>query len=194
MTGGPNTHRLSDGRSEPSWRLEHRGWGEVRAGKAFAGILARLVPIGEQGSDVHALITEAHCSQDFRAACERGHDAQRALTAARKDVVASRARLDVARRAAGEQMTVMPALGGLFLRPRSQQARTRRRASRGVERWRPVMTDQQALALARLIRGRTNSNVNIVRAPFDLPTGYLLVTFVVGGFTCGIAPDGSVSS
>jgi len=56
------------------------------------------------------------------------------------------------------------------------------------------MTDEQALALARLMRGRANSNVNIIREPFDLPTGYLLVTFVIGGFTCGIAPDGSVSS
>jgi hypothetical protein len=56
------------------------------------------------------------------------------------------------------------------------------------------MTDEQALALAWLMRGRTNSNVNVVRDPFDLPAGYMLVTFVVGGFTCGIAPDGSVSS
>jgi hypothetical protein len=56
------------------------------------------------------------------------------------------------------------------------------------------MTDDQAIALARLMRGRTNSNVSIVREPFDLPAGYMLVTFVVGGFTCGIAPDGSVSS
>ncbi|MGO8906752.1 MAG: hypothetical protein ACLQMH_14205 [Solirubrobacteraceae bacterium] len=56
------------------------------------------------------------------------------------------------------------------------------------------MTDGQALALARLMRGCTNSNVNIIREPFDLPAGYILVTFVVGGFTCGIAPDGSVSS
>jgi hypothetical protein len=56
------------------------------------------------------------------------------------------------------------------------------------------MTDEQALALARLMRGRTNSNVSIVHGRFDLPAGYLLVTFVLGGFTCGIAPDGSVSS
>jgi hypothetical protein len=56
------------------------------------------------------------------------------------------------------------------------------------------MTDEQALALARLMRARANSNVTVVREPFDLPAGYLLVTFVVGGFTCGIAPDGSVSS
>ncbi len=56
------------------------------------------------------------------------------------------------------------------------------------------MTDEQALALARLMRGRSNSNVNIMREPFDLPAGYVLVTFVAGGFTCGIAPDGSVSS
>jgi hypothetical protein len=56
------------------------------------------------------------------------------------------------------------------------------------------MTDEQALALARLMRQRRDSNVNIVREPFDLPAGYVLLTFVVGGFTCGIAPDGSVSS
>jgi hypothetical protein len=56
------------------------------------------------------------------------------------------------------------------------------------------MTDEQALALGRLMRGRPNSNVDIVREPFDLPPGYMLVTFVVGGVTCGIAPDGSVSS
>jgi hypothetical protein len=56
------------------------------------------------------------------------------------------------------------------------------------------MTDEQALALAWLMRGRLDSNVNLVREPFGLPAGYLLVTFVVGGFMCGIAPDGSVSS
>jgi hypothetical protein len=56
------------------------------------------------------------------------------------------------------------------------------------------MTDEHALTLARLIRGRATSKVKIVRDPFDLPAGYMLVTFVVGGFTCGIAPDGRVSS
>jgi hypothetical protein len=56
------------------------------------------------------------------------------------------------------------------------------------------MTDEQALALARLMRGRRNSNVTIAQRPFGLPTGYVLVRFVAGGFTCGIAPDGSVSS
>ena len=56
------------------------------------------------------------------------------------------------------------------------------------------MTDKQALTLARLMRGRTDSNVNIVTEPFDLPAGYILAMFVLGGFTCGIAPDGSVSS
>ena len=56
------------------------------------------------------------------------------------------------------------------------------------------MTDDQALALARLMRQRPGSNVSIVREPFDLPDGYMLVTFAAGGFTCGIAPDGSVSS
>jgi hypothetical protein len=56
------------------------------------------------------------------------------------------------------------------------------------------MTDEQCLALARLMRQRLNSNVSIVREPFDLPSGYVLVTFVVDGFTCGIAPEGTVSS
>jgi len=56
------------------------------------------------------------------------------------------------------------------------------------------MTDDQSIALGRLVRGRPNSNVNIVREPFDLPAGYMLMTFVVAGFTCGIAPDDSVSS
>jgi|GEM_PF-6106272 hypothetical protein len=56
------------------------------------------------------------------------------------------------------------------------------------------MTGEQALALARLMRDRPDSNVSILRAPFDLPDGYLLVMFAVGGFTCGIAPDGRVSS
>jgi hypothetical protein len=56
------------------------------------------------------------------------------------------------------------------------------------------VTDPQASSLARLMRARVDSNVNIVREPFDLPAGYILVTFVVGGFTCGIAPDGTVSS
>ena len=56
------------------------------------------------------------------------------------------------------------------------------------------MTNPQALALARLMRSRLDSNVSIARAPFDLPAGYILAMFVLGGFTCGIAPDGSVSS
>ena len=56
------------------------------------------------------------------------------------------------------------------------------------------MTGEQALALAHLMRDRPNSNVSIVRAPFDLPERYLLVTFAAGGFTCGIAPNGDVSS
>ncbi len=56
------------------------------------------------------------------------------------------------------------------------------------------MTDEQAQALARLMRQRPDTNVNIIRKPFDLLKGYMLVAFVVDGFTCGIAPDGSVSS
>jgi hypothetical protein len=50
------------------------------------------------------------------------------------------------------------------------------------------MTDEQAIALARLMRARTDSNVSIVREPFDLPSGYVLVAFAVGGFACGIGP------
>jgi len=56
------------------------------------------------------------------------------------------------------------------------------------------MTDEQARALARLMRDRTGSDVQIRTAPFDLPAGYVLVTFLASGFTCGIAPDGTVSS
>lgn len=53
---------------------------------------------------------------------------------------------------------------------------------------------EQALALARLMTNREPSNVSIAVAPFDLPAGYWLVRFERSGFTCGIAPDGSVSS
>ena len=56
------------------------------------------------------------------------------------------------------------------------------------------MTEPQARSLARLMDARLDSNINIAREPLGLPPGYILVTFVVGGFTCGIAPDGSVSS
>jgi hypothetical protein len=56
------------------------------------------------------------------------------------------------------------------------------------------MTDEQALALARLARDR-EANFSVHRAPFDLPTGYIMVVFSDRTqFTCGIAPDGSVSS
>lgn len=61
------------------------------------------------------------------------------------------------------------------------------------------VTSEQALALAEQMNNRPNQLVEIVRNVFDLPDGYLLVNFGggqtrSGGFTCGIAPDGKVSS
>lgn len=50
-------------------------------------------------------------------------------------------------------------------------------------------TVEQANALAR----RGASVKLIAHRPFDLPADYLLVEYE-DGFTCGIAPDGSVSS
>lgn len=55
-------------------------------------------------------------------------------------------------------------------------------------------TSVQALALASLVRQRAEESVVMRTRPFDLPDGYWLVTFEPSGFTCGIAPDGSVSS
>lgn len=61
-----------------------------------------------------------------------------------------------------------------------------------VDRYRVELpTVEQANALRR---GRRERQVASVQArPFDLPADYLLVTYD-DGFTCGIAPDGSVSS
>lgn len=59
------------------------------------------------------------------------------------------------------------------------------------------MTDEQGLALARLMRDRYDAAVAIHRFPFDLPRGYVEVVFSYrdrSAFSCGIAPDGSVSS
>lgn len=58
----------------------------------------------------------------------------------------------------------------------------------------PYGGDAQSTALARLMRDRPEQNVSIMRKPFDLPDGYVMVTFAPSGFTCGIAPDGSVHS
>lgn len=56
-------------------------------------------------------------------------------------------------------------------------------------------TNVQALALARLMRDRPHSGgCSINTEPFDLPNGYWLVVFTLSGFTCGIAPNGDVSS
>ena len=61
------------------------------------------------------------------------------------------------------------------------------------------MTDEQGLALARLMRDRPGGLVSIRRKPFALLEGYVEVSFYggfssTGGFECGIAPDGRVSS
>lgn len=55
-------------------------------------------------------------------------------------------------------------------------------------------TNVQALALARLMRDREPSAVHITPRPFDLPEGFVAVTFLASGFECGIAPTGEVSS
>lgn len=64
----------------------------------------------------------------------------------------------------------------------------------GVRELLGEQTNVQALALARLLRGRESTGVHIATEPFDLPDGYWAVEFLRDGFTCGIAPDGSVSS
>lgn len=56
------------------------------------------------------------------------------------------------------------------------------------------MTDEQALALARLSRSR-EANFSVHLRPFDLPDGYIMVVFSdQTQFTCGISPTGDVSS
>lgn len=52
----------------------------------------------------------------------------------------------------------------------------------------------QALALARLLGDREATGVHIATEPFDLPDGYWQAEFLRDGFTCGIAPNGDVSS
>lgn len=57
----------------------------------------------------------------------------------------------------------------------------------------------QALALGRLMRNRQAQLVRITPGGAFLPEGYLAVDFdggqgIPGGFTCGISPDGDVSS
>jgi hypothetical protein len=54
------------------------------------------------------------------------------------------------------------------------------------------ISDPQGTALARLVEQRGDP-VYRNDAPFDLPTGYILVQFS-GGFCCGISPEGEVSS
>jgi anti-sigma factor RsiW len=56
----------------------------------------------------------------------------------------------------------------------------------------------QMLALARLVRDREGQSFRVMPGGLGLPDGYLLVDFDggqhAGGFTCGIAPNGDVSS
>jgi hypothetical protein len=52
--------------------------------------------------------------------------------------------------------------------------------------------DPQNEALVRMVEQRgTPTHLNV--SPFDLPAGYILVRFS-DGFTCGISPEGDVSS
>lgn len=67
-------------------------------------------------------------------------------------------------------------------------------AQRGrvVPRYDELPTKEQLNALAPRIREGHMVTMAAAR-PFDLPEGYLLVAFE-DGFTCGIAPNGDVSS
>lgn len=57
---------------------------------------------------------------------------------------------------------------------------------------------EQALALLRQVKANAPMGTFVVNEPLDLPDGYVQATEQLGpaggGFTCGIAPDGSVSS
>jgi hypothetical protein len=60
------------------------------------------------------------------------------------------------------------------------------------------MTDEQGVTLARLAAGQPSGPIRVLREPYGLPEGFVLVIFPNGrgmdGFTCGIAPDGRASS
>lgn len=58
----------------------------------------------------------------------------------------------------------------------------------------PLPTDAQLSAIKRLAQGREPSSILITPEPFDLPAGYVMVTFQRSGFTCGISREGDVSS
>lgn len=63
-----------------------------------------------------------------------------------------------------------------------------------VDRYRVELpTVEQANALARLAQGRSAKVASVMSRPFDLPADYLMVVYE-DGFTCGIAPNGDVSS
>lgn len=55
-------------------------------------------------------------------------------------------------------------------------------------------TREQDAALERLSIGQGGEQAVVEMGPFDLPPGYMLVHFPKSGFTCGISPDGDVSS
>lgn len=54
----------------------------------------------------------------------------------------------------------------------------------------PTRAHLEALRVRLLLRPQ---NVQLFLRPFDLPSDYVLAQFA-DGFTCGIAPDGAVSS
>ena len=62
---------------------------------------------------------------------------------------------------------------------------------------RGVPTDEQALALARLMRRFNSSSAHVTLGPFDLPADWIYVvvhTASRNDFHAGIAPDGATSS
>lgn len=55
-------------------------------------------------------------------------------------------------------------------------------------------TREQNAALERLSVNRGGESARVTERPFDLPTDYIMVVFEPSNFTCGISPDGDVSS
>lgn len=79
-----------------------------------------------------------------------------------------------------------------------EQLTTRERARREAQsmelgRFLDHGTIQQFRAAARRLKIPTDHLVAIAWQPFDLPEGYVQLWFD-SGFTCGISPEGEVSS
>lgn len=81
----------------------------------------------------------------------------------------------------------------LIRAPADADAHAQQRAS-FAEQALGKLTPEQVEALVRTGEGRPRGAA-LVYEPFDLPAGYALVSFPGDpGFTCGIAPNGDVSS